>query len=52
MTTCTKKCGGGTQSRTRGVKVPAAFGGKACEGEKKEEKPCNPQACPGMLNRL
>ena len=52
MTTCSKSCGGGTQFRSRGVKVAAAFGGEACKGDTKEEQSCNTQACPGILNTL
>ena len=51
MSNCTKECGGGTQFRTRGIKVAAAHGGEECKGDEKEEQSCNSQACPGMLNR-
>ena len=45
-TTCTKTCGGGTQVRQRQVKVPAQFGGEACEGGQAEQRVCNDQGCP------
>ena len=45
-TTCTKTCGGGTQVRQRQVKVPAQFGGEACEGGQAEQRVCNEQGCP------
>ena len=45
-TTCTKSCGGGTQVRQRQVKVPAQFGGAACEGGAAEQRVCNQQGCP------
>jgi len=43
--TCSKTCGGGTQTRTKTVKTPAANGGKDC-GPLVETKVCNEAACP------
>ena len=45
---CTADCGGGTQTRTYTVSVPASNGGTACiyaDGDP-ETQPCNTQACP------
>ena len=49
-TTCTKTCGGGTQVRQRQVKVPAQFGGEACEGGQAEQRVCNEQGCPSTYD--
>jgi len=46
FTTCSKTCDGGTQFRTRGIKLAAAFGGTECSGDTKEEQSCNTQNCP------
>jgi hypothetical protein len=43
--TCTATCGGGMQTRTRTVLVPAQFGGAAC-GSLSESRACNEQPCP------
>ena len=43
--TCSKTCGGGTQTRTRTVVKPAANGGQEC-GTLTETQSCNTQACP------
>lgn len=46
---CSKKCGGGTQVRTRTCTNPEPkFGGKNCSmlGPMKEEQACNEQPCP------
>ena len=45
-TTCTKTCGGGVQARQRQIKVPAQFGGAACEGGAAVQRVCNTQGCP------
>jgi hypothetical protein len=42
---CSKSCGVGTQSRTRGIKVHTMHGGKPCE-TKNDAQDCNTQACP------
>jgi len=45
-TRCSKSCGGGKKSRTRTCTDPRpAFGGAACEGDAKMEKPCNVDVC-------
>lgn len=44
--TCSKPCGGGTQTRTRTVKTPAANGGTACPTDLSQTQVCNSQACP------
>ena len=41
---CTKPCGGGTQTRTRGITKPAVAGGKDCPALS-ETQPCNVQSC-------
>ena len=43
--TCTKTCGGGTQLRTRSVKIDAAHGGSTCPFTK-EEQHCSLDSCP------
>lgn len=43
-TVCSKKCGGGSQKRKRGVGVKAENNGKACPALS-EERSCNTQAC-------
>ena len=45
-TVCSKTCGGGTTTRSRG-KVPAQNGGKECEGKSSETKACNTKPCDG-----
>merc|ERR1712168_154967 len=45
--TCSKKCGGGTQKRTRTCTNPKpAHGGKDCVGDAEETKKCNENPCP------
>ena len=44
--TCSKTCGGGTQSRTRTIIKPAENGGIACPIDLSENRLCNCQACP------
>jgi hypothetical protein len=41
---CSAPCGGGTQTRTRTVVTPAAFGGTPC-GALSETQACNTQLC-------
>ncbi len=41
---CTVTCGGGTQTRTRTVITPAAYGGAPC-GPLSETRACNEQPC-------
>jgi len=43
---CSKTCGGGNVTRTRGASVPSAHGGKACEGGGDQTVACNTDACP------
>jgi len=44
---CSAKCGGGTQSRSRKCDNPApVHGGKPCSGPATENKDCNTQTCP------
>ncbi|KAK3738877.1 hypothetical protein QZH41_014661 [Actinostola sp. cb2023] len=46
---CSKKCGGGTQTRTRTCTNPApAHGGKDCIGDGKESRDCNKDKCKPM----
>ena len=51
MSACSKTCGGGTQNRTRGIKVEKAHGGEDCEGDAEETQSCNNQPC-GRLKIL
>jgi len=44
-TTCSKKCGGGTQKESRKITTPAANGGKECEALQRNAK-CATEACP------
>jgi len=43
---CSVTCGGGKQTRTRDVAVPATNGGKACVGNATETKVCEEDVCP------
>ena len=45
-TTCSKTCGGGTQTRTRSVKTPPSNGGTACPTNLVETIAGNTQPCP------
>jgi hypothetical protein len=45
--TCSLKCGGGTQSYHR-MCVPPKNGGRPCRGDAVLTKKCNEQACPGI----
>lgn len=50
---CNKKCGGGTQERTRKCTNPSpAHGGKDCVGPKTETRSCNTDMCPGKSETL
>ena len=55
-TVCSKKCGGGISYRKRKCipsKCPYADPRyNKCDGSAYEEKKCNDQCCPGMLNQL
>jgi len=44
-TTCSKTCGGGTITRTRGILQEPAYGGVLC-GPTEEHVPCNTNPCP------
>ena len=45
--TCSKSCGGGTQTRTRTCTNPAPYcGGLSCSGASSEDQSCNTQICP------
>ena len=43
--TCTSKCGGGVQTRTRSITTNPSNGGTACPPTLSESRPCNTQAC-------
>lgn len=43
--TCSKRCGGGSQVRTRTISVPAINGGNGCQ-ERSEVQNCNEDPCP------
>lgn len=44
-TTCTKSCGGGSQTKTRSVDREDAYGGKKC-GKLSKSRECNSFSCP------
>ena len=44
-TTCSKDCGGGTQSKTRTKTVEAQHGGTECAGDTVIVQSCNMTAC-------
>ena len=46
---CSLSCGGGVQSRTRGIKQREAYGGEQCNGNATETRECNVAACKGTL---
>ena len=47
---CSKTCGGGTQSCTRSCNNPAPFcEGNDCSGLSDTQNICNPQCCPGKF---
>jgi hypothetical protein len=41
---CTAQCGGGSETRTRGIMIPDEHGGATCPGST-ESGPCNTQSC-------
>ena len=43
---CSKTCGGGTQSGTRAISQAAKNGGNDCTGSSTTTRSCNPHACP------
>ena len=43
---CSKTCGGGTETRSRQKKKAEQNGGN-CSGSRSESKSCNTQPCPG-----
>jgi len=46
-TSCTKTCGGGTQTRSRTCTKPApSHGGRPCQGQSQERRSCNVYYCP------
>ena len=50
---CSAKCGGGTQTRTKTCTNPAPVdGGADCQGDAEETIPCNPDACPPVVEDL
>eukprot|EP00042_Codosiga_hollandica_P046972 m.502676 g.502676 ORF g.502676 m.502676 type:complete len:421 (+) comp57340_c0_seq7:272-1534(+) len=46
-TPCSVTCGEGTQTRSRTVVVPAAFGGQACSENVERTRVCHKFICPG-----
>ena len=45
--TCSKTCGGGSQSRSRSCTSPAPqYGGKSCSGASSGTQACNTHNCP------
>ena len=46
---CSLSCGGGVQSRTRGIKQREAYGGEQCNGNSTETRECNVAACKGTI---
>ena len=50
--TCSKTCGGGSQTRRRTCDNPKpANGGKNCAGDSEETQSCNTQGCPGKSRK-
>ena len=45
--TCSAKCGGGTETRTRSEATPASTDGAPCVGPGTETRQCNLHECPG-----
>merc|ERR1719367_1554096 len=43
--TCSKSCGGGTQTWQRTELIKARNGGQPCQGETTKREPCNTNAC-------
>ena len=50
--TCSKSCGGGTQTWQRTEQIKSKNGGKPCSGNGNYRENCNTQSCPttGILN--
>ncbi|XP_052285147.1 SCO-spondin-like isoform X5 [Dreissena polymorpha] len=49
-TTCSKTCGGGSQTRLRDCTFPGLGPfGKPCNGHTNESQPCNPQVCTAVI---
>jgi len=44
--TCSKECGGGTETAIRTILQPAQFGGVACPSDLSISRPCNTHVCP------
>jgi hypothetical protein len=42
---CSASCGGGIQTRTRDILIPASNGGMECAGNDTETQPCNTNPC-------
>lgn len=47
---CTVSCGGGTQERSREIRVDPEYNGKACDRVLSQIKACNEDACPVEVN--
>merc|ERR1711974_319166 len=43
---CSKSCGGGTKTRSRGKEMQAKYGGKECVGSSTFTNNCNTNSCP------
>ncbi|KAJ8316655.1 hypothetical protein KUTeg_005793, partial [Tegillarca granosa] len=51
--TCSKSCGGGSQSRSRSCTNPAPqYGGANCAGSSSSSQACNTHNCPSMYNLI
>lgn len=44
---CSVSCGRGVQQRKRMILQEAESGGRSCQGEATETRPCLSRACPG-----
>ncbi|CAL1543549.1 unnamed protein product, partial [Lymnaea stagnalis] len=49
--TCASTCGNGVQTRSRYC-IPPHHGGKSCEGDGEERRPCKSQECPGQSHHF
>ena len=48
--TCSVSCGGGVQFRERNCdSPPPKYGGKGCDGPRRENRSCQEKECPGTL---
>ena len=45
---CSKTCGGGVKTGSRGKLQEEQFGGIPCDGEATRQQDCNPDQCPSM----